>query len=391
MSKTRIAVIGAGLGGTTAAALLQGSGFDVKLYEQARAFSGLNAGVHLGPNVMKVMRRIGCEDALDAMGSHPDFWFSRHWKTAEPTAGIPLGERAVKAYGASYLTVHRGDFHALLTSRVAPGTIMFGKCLHSVVDTGCNVRMTFTDGTVDTADLVIGADGLNSKVREHLLGVEAPRYTGHVAHRAVLPASLLGYKSYDMCAKWWSNDRHILAYYVSGERNEYHYVTGVPQADWPVGVAMMGSSREEMREAFSGFHADVQHLINISPSVTKWPLFERDRLPLWSRGRFALLGDACHPMKPYMAQAAAMAIEDAAMLTRCLEAVGVSDYPDAFALYESNRMTRTSRVQSVSHEGTWLRTNEDPSWVFDYDVFNAPLLTSPAASSALSGATPLAA
>ncbi|MCI3208798.1 MULTISPECIES: FAD-dependent monooxygenase [Pandoraea] len=374
MSKPRIAVIGAGLGGTAAAGLLERSGYDVALYEQAPAFSRLGAGIHLGPNVMKIMRRLGIEDALNVMGSHPDYWYSRDWKTAEAMSQIPLGEFALKTYGATYLTVHRGDFHELMTRAVSPGTIRFGKCLQSVEDTGREVRMTFTDGTVETADILIGADGVNSKVREHLLGAEPPRYTGYVAHRAVFPASLLGNKPYDMCVKWWSEDRHMMVYYVTEKKDEYYYVTGVPQKEWPAGVSMLPSSREEMLEAFAGYHADVQHLIEVSPTITKWPLLERDPLPLWSRGRLVMLGDACHPMKPHMAQGAAMAIEDAAMLTRCLNEVGVTDYGNAFALYEANRAARASEVQRVSHNNTWLRTNEDPAWVFGYDVFEIPLV-----------------
>ncbi|BCF92956.1 FAD-dependent monooxygenase [Paraburkholderia largidicola] len=386
MSKPRIAIIGAGLGGVAAAALLQRAGHDVRLYEQAPAFSRLGAGIHLGPNVMKIMRRIGCEDALNVMGSHPDYWYSRDWKTAEAIAQIPLGDYALKTYGASYLTVHRGDFHALMTQAVTPGTITFGKFLQSVEDTGSDVRLTFADGSVEVADLVIGADGVNSKIREHLLGAEPPRYTGYVAHRAVFPASLLGNRAYDMCVKWWSEDRHMMVYYVTEMRDEYYYVTGVPQAEWPAGVSMMDSSRDEMREAFEGFHPDVQNLIDVSPSITKWPLLERDPLPLWSRGRLVLLGDACHPMKPHMAQGAAMAIEDAAMLSRCLDETGATDYAGAFALYEANRAARASKVQLVSHNNTWLRTNEDPAWVFAYDVFNVPLV-SPQVAGAKEAAT----
>jgi 6-hydroxynicotinate 3-monooxygenase len=375
MSKARIAVIGAGLGGATAAALLERSGYDVVLYEQAQAFSRLGAGIHVGPNMMKVMRRIGCEDALNRMGSHPDYWYSRDGKTAEIMSQIPLGEFAVKNYGASYLTVHRGDFHALLTQACSPGVVRFGKKLTSVEDTGNDVRMTFADGSVETADIVIGADGVNSKIRDHLLGAEPPRYTGWVAHRAVFPASLLNNKPYDSCVKWWSGDRHMMVYYVTEQHDEYYYVTGVPQKEWPAGVPFMESSREEMKEAFAGWHPDIQHLIDVSPSISKWPLLERDPLPLWSRGRMVLLGDACHPMKPHMAQGAAMAIEDAAMLTRCLDETGVSDYTNAFALYEANRSTRASKVQLVSHNNTWLRTNEDPAWCFGYDVYEIPLVS----------------
>lgn len=379
MSNPRIAVIGAGLGGTAAAALLERSGYNVTLYEQAPGFSRLGAGIHLGPNVMKIMRRIECEDALETMGSHPDFWYSRDGRTADVLSQIPLGDFALKNYGASYLTVHRGDFHALMTKACRPGTIRFGKRLASLVETGNDVRLTFTDGTVETVDIVIGADGVNSKLREHLLGAQPPKYTGYVAHRAVFPASLLNNKPYDMCVKWWHADRHMMVYYVTEKRDEYYYVTGVPQPDWPDGVSMVDSSREEMREAFAGFHQDIQHLIDVSPSITKWPLLERDPLPMWSRGRIVLLGDACHPMKPHMAQGAAMAIEDAAMLTRCLNEVGVAEFSNAFALYEANRTERASKVQLVSHNNTWLRTSEDPAWVFGYDVFNVPLVAPSAA------------
>jgi 6-hydroxynicotinate 3-monooxygenase len=373
MSKPRIAIVGAGLGGTAAAALMQRAGYPVRLYEQAPAFSRLGAGIHLGPNVMKIMRRMDCEDALNVMGSHPDYWYSRDWKTGEAIAQIPLGDFALKEYGASYLTVHRGDFHALMTEAVAPGTIEFNKCLSGIEELDHEARLTFADGSVETADIVIGADGVNSKIRDHLLGAQPPRYTGYVAHRAVFAASRLGADPFDLCVKWWSEDRHMMVYYVSARRDEIYYVTGVPQAEWPAGQSVAPSSRDEMREAFAGYHRSVQKLIDATPEVTKWPLLERDPLPLWSRGRLVLLGDACHPMKPHMAQGAAMAIEDAAMLTRCLDEVGANDYANAFALYEANRAERASKVQLVSHNNTWLRTNEDPAWVFAYDVFNEPL------------------
>jgi 6-hydroxynicotinate 3-monooxygenase len=381
MSKPRIAIVGAGLGGTAAAALMQRAGYSVRLYEQAPAFSRLGAGIHLGPNVMKIMRRMDCEDALNVMGSHPDYWYSRDWKTGEAIAQIPFGDFALKEYGASYLTVHRGDFHALMTEAVAPGTIEFNKCLSGIEELDNEVRLTFADGSVETADIVIGADGVNSKIRDHLLGSEPPRYTGYVAHRAVFPASLLGADPFDLCVKWWSEDRHMMVYYVTSKRDEIYYVTGVPQAEWPAGQSVAPSSRDEMREAFADYHPSVQKLIDATPEVTKWPLLERDPLPLWSRGRLVLLGDACHPMKPHMAQGAAMAIEDAAMLTRCLDEVGATDYANAFALYEANRAERASKVQLVSHNNTWLRTNEDPAWVFAYDVFNEPL-KSPSAKQA---------
>jgi 6-hydroxynicotinate 3-monooxygenase len=370
----RIAVIGAGLGGAAAAALLHGANFNVRLYEQAPSFSRIGAGIHLGPNVMKVMRKIGIEDALNRTGSHPDFWYSRDWETGEYIAEIPLGDYAVSHYGSTYLTVHRGDFHKLMIDAIPAGVLAFDKRLVKVEDRGDVVHLSFADGTTEEADIVIGADGINSKIRDSLLGAELPKYTGYVGHRAVFPISKVKNFTHDLCTKWWSDDRHMMVYFVTERKDEIYYVTGVPEEKWDMTKNWVPSSVDEMREAFDGWHQGVQSLIDATQEVTKWPLLERDPLPLWSRGRLVLLGDACHPMKPHMAQGAAMAIEDAAMLTRCFQEVGTTDYSTAFALYEANRAERASKVQLVSHNNTWLRGNENPDWCFGYDVFNVPLV-----------------
>jgi 6-hydroxynicotinate 3-monooxygenase len=376
MSKPRIAIVGAGLGGIAAALLLRQEGFGSTLYEQAPAFSRLGAGIHVGPNVMKIMRRLGLEQRMEAMGSHPDFWHSRNWNDGALLSEIPLGDYARKTYGAAYLTVHRGDFHQLMVDAVPSGGIQYDKRLTAIDDSGQEVLLRFADGTTAKADIVIGADGVNSVMREHMLGAEAPRYTGYVAHRAVFPASALAKynMAFDPCVKWWSEDRHMMVYFVTEKQDEYYYVTGVPQAEWDMSKAWVQSSQEEMYEAFAGYHPMVQSLIDACSDITKWPLLERDPLPLWSRGRLVMLGDACHPMKPHMAQGAAMAIEDAAMLARCFKEVGTEDFETTFALYRANRIERASRVQKVSHDNTWLRENEDPGWVFGYDVFNVPLV-----------------
>lgn len=378
MSKSpRIAVVGAGLGGAATAALLLQEGFNVHVYEQAPSFTRLGAGIHVGPNVMKVLRRIGIEDEMNRQGSRPDFWYSRHWETGDVLAQIPLGDYAVKNYGASYLTVHRGDFHEMLIKALPSEALSFNKSLTKVEDRGNVVVLTFADGTIAEADIVIGADGVNSRIREELLGVEPPKYAGYLAHRAVFPTPEIkaGMLPFDACVKWWSDDRHMMTYFVTSKADELYYVTGVPVEKWDLNDRWLPSSKEEMRETFRGWHPTVQALVDATVEVTKWSLLERDPLPLWSRGRLVLLGDACHPMKPHMAQGAAMAIEDGAMLARCFKEVGVSNYSDAFALYEANRAERASKVQRISHENTWLRTNEDPSWCFGYDVFSVPLVS----------------
>ena len=374
-NQTRIAIVGAGLGGAAAGALLQKAGFQVDVFEQAPAFSRLGAGIHMGPNVMKIFRHLGIEEKLLTMSSRPDFWFSRDGESGEYMSRIPLGDFAVKEYGAPYVTVHRGDLHALQISALAPGSLHFDKRLTEIEDDGNGVDLTFADGTRVRADIVIGADGINSRIREALLGFEKPHYSGWVGHRALISSDKLA--KYDLafedCVKWWTEDRHMMVYYTTGKRDEYYYVTGVPHPAWDFDGASVPSSQDEMREAFAGYHPTVQALIDCTDEVSKWPLLNRDPLPLWSRGRMVLLGDACHPMKPHMAQGAGMAIEDAAMLTRCLVETGLGDPATAFSLYEANRKDRASRVQAVSNANTFLRTQEDPAWVYGYDIFEAPL------------------
>lgn len=222
---------------------------------------------------------------------------------------------------------------------------------------------------------------INSRVRETLLGVEKPNYSGWVGHRALIPAEKL--KKFNLefedCVKWWGPDRHMMAYFTTARKDEYYYVTGVPHPAWEFDSAFVESSREEMAEAFPDYHPIIQALIESTDEVTKWPLFNRNPLPLWSKGRLVLLGDACHPMKPHMAQGAAMAIEDGAMLTRCLQETGLSDFQTAFKLYEINRRDRSTRVQTVSNANTFLLQQEDPSWVYGYDVYAEPLKSESAA------------
>lgn len=373
-STPRIAVVGAGLG-AAAAALLQKAGFNVDVYEQALGFSRLGAGIHMGPNIMKIFRRMGIEDRLNKMGSHPDFWYSRDGLTGDYLSRIPLGDFARKEYGAAYITVHRGDLHATQMDAIKEGTVHFNKHVESVEDTGDDVKLSFADGTSVRVDIVIGADGINSKIREVLLGQEDPIYSGWVAHRALITGEKLAKfdLKFEDCVKWWTKDRHMMVYYTTGKRDEYYYVTGVPYPELDFEGSFVDSSREEMYEAFEGYHPTVQALIESTDSVTKWPLKNRNPLPLWSQGRLVLLGDACHPMKPHMAQGAGMAIEDAAMLTRCLQETGLSDYRTAFELYEATRKERASRVQQVSNDNTWLRTQEDPAWVYGYDLYEHPL------------------
>jgi len=376
--KPRIAIVGAGLGGTTAGILLQQAGYPVDLYEQAPSLQRIGAGIHLHANLMRVMIAIGVADRMYGIGISPQNWYSREWDTGR-VLWEPSMREWEREYGVAHLVMHRGDMQAVLTEALAARSLHFNKRLVGLDEKSGAMRLAFADGTSAEADVVIGADGVNSKIREILLGPEDPTYTGFVAYRAIYPAALLGnYRVAADTTKWWSDerhpakeDRHFIVYYLTKARDEIYFVTGSPDPNWKGGTSPVPCGIDEMLACYEGFHDEVQRVIKACPKVSKWPLLEREPLPLWSRGRIVMLGDACHPMKPHMGQGAGMAIEDAAVLVRALQ--GFDDPAEAFERYRAARIARTSRVQQVSHDNTWMHHPHDVSWVFGYDAMTVPL------------------
>ena len=365
-----IAVIGAGLGGAATMALLHEAGFEAHIYEQAPSFSRLGAGIHIGPNIMKVFRQIGLEEQLCGLGAHPDYWFSRDGNSGDYRSRIRLGDFAKKEYGAAYVTIHRGDMHAIQIDALPQDRLHYDHRLTDLTEREDDVLLTFANGNQVAARIVIGADGINAVVRECLLGPEKPRFSGWIGHRALLNVDKLratGLEFEDCVKWWWDRSRHIMAYATRQDGAEYYYVTGVPVDGWEHESGWVDSSREEMEAIFGNSHPVVNALIDATEEVTKWPFWNRDPLSLWSQGRLCLLGDACHPMRPHMAQGAAMAIEDGAVLVRCLSETGIGDYGSAFDLYENTRRSRATRVQDISNANTWLKEPEDPAWVYAYD------------------------
>ncbi|WP_108659565.1 FAD-dependent monooxygenase [Acuticoccus kandeliae] len=368
-----IAIIGAGLGGMTVAGLLQRAGFAVTVYEQADAFSRIGAGIHLSSNVTKIMRRLGIEDRLVEIGLHPDAFVSRKWDTGEVLFELPFDPASEAHYGGPYVNVHRGDLHAVLESALDHGTIAFGHRLAALESDGAGVRLTFENGHTAEADIAIGADGVRSRVREAVARTGGPRFSGHVAHRAVFPAARLEGLPIRACTKWWGPDRHILVYYMTQAREEVYVVSSVPAPEWPEGASVLPGDRDAFIADFDGFHPELRQVVAAAPDVTLWPVFDRDPLPHWSKGPLILLGDACHPLLPYMASGAAMAIEDAAVLARCFAEID-GEVADVTAWYEANRMPRVGKVREISLANTWLRGPTDPDWLFQYDACTVPLV-----------------
>ena len=371
-----IAIVGAGIGGLAAAALLLKEGFRVTVYEQAAGFARVGAGIQQSPNVMKVHRGLGIEKHLREISFAPRTSLNRDGLTGETTNEFPLGEDAIKRYGAPFLAMHRADLHSALAGLVPPDRIRLGRKLAAIDQNGGRVSLAFTDGERVEADAVIGADGVHSLIRDYTSGPEQPRFTGRIAYRTTYPASLLrGVDPGLSRTKWWGPDRHIVIYFTTAKRDEVYFVTSTPEkADWITRESW--STRGdlgELREAFSAFHPDVRAVLAAAPEVHKWGIFERDPLPAWTKGRVTLLGDACHPMTPYMASGAAMALEDAVILARCARGVDRDGIEAALKLYEATRKPRTSAVQAGSSANTWMRNATDPDWLYGYDAWTAPL------------------
>ena len=370
-ARPQIAIIGAGIGGLALAGLLSRQNAKVTVYEQAKAFQRLGAGIQMSPNAMRVLRALGLEPYLRRQAYQPRGWMHRVWDSGEFLSELTFGAEDEKRYGAPYLLLHRGDLHAALHSAVPDELIAFDRKLVGIERKGSGVALRFHDGSSATADAVIGADGVHSLVREFLLGPERPKFTGRVAHRTTFPAALLQGLSIDTCTKWWGPDRHIVIYPVDSRRDEIYFVTSVPDPEWNVESWSTRGEMDEVRRALAGFHDEVQQVLAACPGVHKWALFERDPLPRWADGPVVLLGDACHPMTPYMAQGAANALEDAAVLSRCL--AEIDDVAGAFSCYEATRLERTARVQLTSRQNTWGKQAVDPFWVYGYDAMQTPL------------------
>jgi 2-polyprenyl-6-methoxyphenol hydroxylase-like FAD-dependent oxidoreductase len=346
----------------------------VRVYEQAARFARVGAGIQMMPNSMKVLRQLGIEARVRRQSFEPYSHLNRAWDSGEIMRELPMPE---SLFGAPYLCMHRGDLHEALASLIPAEAIHRGRKLATLDERADRVTLTFDDGSRAEADAVVGADGVHSVVRDLIVGPDTPLHKGRIAYRAVFPSTLMGGRDVGPSrTKWWGVDRHIVIYYTKPDRSEIYFVTSVPEpAEWVTRESWSARGDvHELRAAYEGFHPDVRAVLAACPDCHKWAILEREPLARWSAGRVVLLGDACHPMTPYMAQGGATAVEDAAVLARCLAASGGDDLEGAFRQYEAHRKPRTSRIQAISSANTWMKGgNEDTSWLYGYDAWNVPL------------------
>ncbi len=346
----RVIVIGAGIGGLTAALTLRRAGLDTVIYEQARELREVGAGIQLSPNATRVLLRLGLDDALRRDGVRPIAGQFRRWDDGRVLSRAPLGDECERIFGAPYYHFHRADLLTALASAVPQEIVHLGhQCvgLESVSD---SVAVRFYNGVTARGDVVIGADGIHSMIRREIVGDEAPLFSGSIAYRGLVPATRLARHGLETNATGWLGpDRHFVHYFVSGRRY-VNFVAIVPGGDWRIESWTAKGAVADALEEFDGWHPQVRAIIAAATATNRWALYDRDPLERWTAGRVALLGDAAHAMLPFMAQGAAQAIEDAAVIARCLARAqaGEISIEGALTRYQDKRLPRATRVQNGS-------------------------------------------
>lgn len=339
----RIALIGAGIGGLTAARALALRGFEVRVFEQSDALREIGAGIQMAPNATKVLRALGLEPQLKAAGYQPRSVVVRDWDDGRELRRTPLDNAEAK-YGAGYYLMHRADFLQMLSVAIPGVTIELGARVEAVASDDRQAVVTLAGGKQFEADLIVGCDGIHSLVRKTLHGAQSPRFTGNMCWRALTPVDVFppGLVAPDMTI-WMGPLGHIVVYFIRG--GQFVNMVASRETDsWIDESWSIESSAAEMSAAFPSVGGDMRMLLERAQRCFKWGLFDRDPLPWWSRGRITLMGDAAHPMLPFLAQGAAQAIEDAFVLAHEL-AMSPDDIAAALQRYAAIRMPRTRDVQ----------------------------------------------
>jgi salicylate hydroxylase len=343
----KILIAGAGIGGLTAASCLMKAGYDVEVYEQAPELSEIGAGIQLSANAMHVLNSLGLGGAITKLSVRPGAYVFRLHDTGEIIGQFPLAEEHERLNGAPYNQLHRADLHDLLAAKARDfnkDVVRLNRRVVGFEETAGGVELFFADGSKVKGDLLIGADGVKSAVRAQIAGADHATYTGDAAWRLTLPTDQLPSNFMgEVMSVWMGPGRHVVCYYLRGGAL-LNFVGLVETEDISEESWTAKFPWERLKADFAGWHENIQSVIDRADkdSCFRWSLYYRPPIATWSTRRATLLGDAVHATLPYLAQGAAMAIEDAAVLTRALQSTNV--VADALQLYERNRIDRTSRI-----------------------------------------------
>ena len=342
----RIAVIGGGIGGLTVGVALHQAGFEVDVYEQAPELNEVGGGINMAPNATRVLRGLGLAEGLDREGVRPRSTHQRRWQDGRTLQRALLNPLCEELYGAPHMTIHRADLLATIAAAFPSERVHLGHRLVDLADRGNRTEAWFENGVRITVDVLVGADGIHSTVRNLLLGEEEPAFAGCVAYRGLVPVERIADLGLELGSQSWVGPgAHFVHYFVSRGRL-LNFVGWTEHDSWNREDWTDRATIARALAAFASWHAQVRTIIAAAETCFIWALFDRDPLPRWSVGRTTLLGDACHPMYPFMGQGAAMAIEDGATLASCLRTF--SDPADALWHYERLRLPRVTRLQQMS-------------------------------------------
>lgn len=352
-TETDVLIAGAGIGGLSLAASLIAAGYRVRVFEQAPALGEVGAGIQISANASRVLRKLGLGSEMDEYGVKPLRYRVSLFSSNETLNEFDLAESHEAQFGSPYYLFHRADLHQLLArcvERLDSSAVTLNAKVQSFEQNKDGVSIAFEDGSTARGAMLIGADGIKSAVRAQLLGDIPATFTGDIAWRCMVPAAAVGDDFMDRIVNIWAGPKkHLVVYYIRGGET-INYIACCEEGDWVEESWTLKAPWSELKQTFTGWHDDVQTLIDATDKneCYKWALNNRPPIEHWSHDRVTLLGDAAHPTLPYMAQGAAMAIEDGAVLTRCLQLE--QDIEQALLLYQNNRTERTRRIVESSTE-----------------------------------------
>jgi salicylate hydroxylase len=344
-----IAVVGAGIAGLALAAALDRRGLPCVVFEQAAGLTEAGSGVQIAPNASRLLRRLGLAARLDAVAVRPEATEFRRWSDDSLIGRSPLGDECERRYGAPYYTIHRADLRDALASLVDRERCRLDQRLVSVVGSDGGSVLGFADGSSCPVGLVVGADGTRSMVRG-MLASDQPVYSGLGVYRGLVPAEAVPDLARKPAVRLWPGPgRHIVCYPVCGGQM-ISFAATVPH-ELPDSESWTApGSADDLNRAFHGWNETVRHLIGSAQAISHWALYDREPLRQLATSRMALVGDAAHPMLPFVAQGANQAIEDAVALAALLAAGGGGLSAEAVRQYETCRISRTARLQ---RQGRW--------------------------------------
>lgn len=345
MEKPHILIAGGGIGGMAVALSLLRAGFDVDIYEQAPQYREVGAGIQISPNGNRALDYLGVFTTLQELSCNADGKEIRLWNNGKTWKLFDMGQQAVARYGYPYLTVYRPDLLQVLTDAVLalkPDALHLGAQVSGYDEANGHVGLRLESGASVLGDVLIGADGVHSRVRGVLHGASNAQFSGMMAWRGVIPMDRLPlHMSRPVATNWVGPGAHVVCYPLRAGKL-MNFVATVERSDWKIESWMAQGTAEECRNDFVGWHEDIQTMISSAPSLFKWALMVRPPMDSWAVGRATLMGDACHPTLPFLAQGGVMALEDAVILGRCFATYG--DEPEqALQHYERARIDVTRR------------------------------------------------